>query len=185
MKLSEKEIIAGCKEQKPLAQSALYQQYSSRLMAICARYAYTSFEAEDIFQDAFVKVFKNIEQYKGEGSFEGWLKHIFVNTAINHFHKNKKHYHQSDSAEFSENFITEEDAVSQMSAAELTQIISQLPDGYRMVFNLYVVDGYTHKEIGELLGISEGTSKSQLAKGKAILKKIITKQRDKQYVTRT
>ena len=181
MKLTEAEIIEGCKKQKPAAQEALYKQYSSRLLAICSRYAHTTFEAEDIFQEAFIKVFKNIEQYKGQGSFEGWLRHIFVNTAINHYHKNKKHSNHQDPESYAETVTSDTDIIGNISADELTKVIAQLPDGYRIVFNLFVVEGFTHKEISEMLGINEGTSKSQLAKAKLHLKKLLTQLRYPHY----
>lgn len=181
LKLTEAEIIEGCLKQKPAAQEALYKLYSARLLAICTRYAHTSFEAEDIFQEAFIKVFKNIDQYKGQGSFEGWLKHIFVNTAINHFHKSKKHNNHQDPEDYADTVTSDTDIIGSISADELTAVISKLPEGYRMVFNLYVVEGFNHKEIADMLGISEGTSKSQYAKAKAYLKKLLTQLRYPHY----
>jgi RNA polymerase sigma factor (sigma-70 family) len=158
---------------------------SGVMMAICKRYAYTSFESEDIFQEAFVKIFMKINQYTFKGSFEGWMKQIVVTTAINHFHKNKKFYnHQDPEHEAVQLSESNPDAVSQLSAADLTNLISSLPQGYRLVFNLYVVEGYSHKEIGELLNISEGTSKSQLFKAKEQLKKLLQNYSDLEYVTR-
>lgn len=140
------------------------------------RYCYTTFEAEDILQEAFIKIFNSIQTYEYKGSFEGWLKRVLVTTAINHYHKNKSKQSQTD-----HHFIEEEsddviDIISKMSTDELLSVIQTLPDGYRIVFNMYVIEGYTHKEIGELLTISEGTSKSQLAKGRMLLKnKLIQK----------
>lgn len=145
------------------------------MMAVCVRYAYTSFEAEDIFQDAFVKVFSRMDQYQGKGSFEGWLRHIFVNTAINHYTRNKKHYQQADVEEQLDITNSDVDAVGQMTHEELLELIRSLPEGYRVVFNLNVIEGYTHKEIAEMLGINEGTSKSQLSKAKSILQRKISK----------
>lgn len=183
MKYTDQELLAGCKQGKPKFQEALYQQYASRMMAICVRYAYTSFEAEDIFHDAFVKVFQAIEKYRGEGSFEGWMRHIFVNTAINNYHKNKKRFHHSDVEEAGNVQQFEPDMLDTLSAEELLSLVTQLPDGYKMVFNLYVIEGYTHKEIGEMLGITEGTSKSQLAKAKGLLKKNLQQLRKNSYVS--
>ncbi|MBK0401543.1 sigma-70 family RNA polymerase sigma factor [Adhaeribacter sp. BT258] len=143
------------------------------MMAVCSRYAKTRFEAEDVFHEAFVKVFKNIHTYQS-GSFEGWMKRIFVNTAINNYRQNKKHYNH-DEFGVEHDFSSETDSViSGISTQELLDIVNQLPEGYRLVFNMFAVEGYTHKEIGELLGIAEGTSKSQLAKAKQLLKKLLS-----------
>jgi RNA polymerase sigma factor (sigma-70 family) len=168
----EEAIIEGCKREEPAFQELLYQKYSARMMAICVRYAKTRFEAEDIFHEAFVKVFKNIQTYQ-QGTFEGWMKRIFVNTAINNFRKNQKHYgHEQHSEELSSG-SDEDPVLSDISVKELLEIVAKLPEGYRVVFNLYVIEGYTHKEIGEMVGIAEGTSKSQLAKAKQYLKKLL------------
>jgi RNA polymerase sigma-70 factor (ECF subfamily) len=169
---SEQEIIEGCKKGKASSQEKLYQLYSRRMMAVCVRYTRSRFEAEDIFHDAFVKVFKSLNNYNG-GSFEGWMRRIFVNTAINHYHKNRKYQEQLDYSAIEEVAPSEEDIVSNIAGKELLLLIDQLPEGYKLVFNLYEVEGYTHREIGEILGIAEGTSKSQLAKAKMQLKKIL------------
>lgn len=144
-------------------------------MAVCVRYTKSRFEAEDIFHEAFVKVFKHIGNYKGEGSFEGWARRIFVNTAINHYNKHRKHQTDLDYSTVAEVVPATDDVVSVLSGKELLALIDQLPEGYKMVFNLYVMEGYNHAEIGEMLQIAEGTSKSQLAKAKAYLKKILLK----------
>jgi RNA polymerase sigma-70 factor (ECF subfamily) len=169
---SEQEIIEGCKKGKASFQEKLYQLYSRRMMAVCIRYTKSRFEAEDIFHEAFVKVFKNLNNYNG-GSFEGWMRRIFVNTAINYYHKNRKYQEQLDYSTIEESSPSEEDIVSNLSGKELLLLIDQLPEGYKLVFNLYEVEGYTHREVGEMLGIAEGTSKSQLAKAKMHLKKIL------------
>jgi RNA polymerase sigma factor (sigma-70 family) len=169
---SEEAIIEGCKRKKPVYQEALYQRYARKMMGVCSRYGRTQFESEDIFQEAFVKVFQYIHTYQG-GSFEAWLKRIFVNTAINHYHKNKKHYNQLEYEEAPDTILEHEDILSSLTTAELLEAINQLPEGNRLIFNLFVLEGYTHKEIGDMLGIHEGTSKSQLARAKASLKKIL------------
>jgi RNA polymerase sigma-70 factor (ECF subfamily) len=169
---SEQEIIEGCKKGKASFQEKLYQLYSRRMMAVCVRYTRSRFEAEDIFHEAFVKVFKNLNNYNG-GSFEGWMRRIFVNTAINYYHKNRKYQEQLDYSTIEESSPSEENIVNDISGKELLLLIDQLPEGYKLVFNLYEVEGYNHREIGEMLGIAEGTSKSQLAKAKMYLKKIL------------
>jgi RNA polymerase sigma factor (sigma-70 family) len=166
----EEAIIEGCKRGEPKFQELLYQKYSARMMAVCSRYAKTRFEAEDVFHEAFVKVFQHISTYQN-GSFEGWMKRIFVNSSINNFRKNQKHYGHEQHSEELPDGDGDDPILSGISAQELMQVINELPEGYRLVFNMYVVEGYTHKEIGDLLGIAEGTSKSQLAKAKAVLKK--------------
>lgn len=172
--LPDVEIIEGCLRGKPAAQEMLYKKYSGLMMAICKRYAYTTFEAEDIFQEAFIRVFKSLDTYKGQGSFEGWMRQIFVNTALNHYHRNKKFYfHEETDDHHLEISDPNPDAIADLSAEDLTRLIASLPEGYRLVFNLYVIEGYSHKEISDLLNISEGTSKSQLFKAKAILKKLL------------
>jgi RNA polymerase sigma-70 factor (ECF subfamily) len=169
----EEAIIEGCKRKEPKFQELLYQKYSARMMAVCTRYAKTRFEAEDVFHEAFVKVFQNIETYQ-QGSFEGWMTRIFVNTSINNFRRNQKHYNHEQHSEENDSGSADEVILSGISAKELMAVIAELPEGYRLVFNMYVVEGYTHKEIGEMLNIAEGTSKSQLAKAKAYLKKILS-----------
>ncbi|MFD2515562.1 RNA polymerase sigma factor [Pontibacter locisalis] len=171
---SEEEIIEGCKKGKASSQEKLYQTYSGRMMAVCTRYTRSRFEAEDVFHEAFVKVFQNINAYNG-GSFEGWMRRIFVNTAINHYHKNRKYLDQLDYSAVEEKTPTDEDIISSLSGQELLEVINQLPDGYKLIFNLYVVEGYNHREIAEMLNIAEGTSKSQLAKAKSHLKRKLQK----------
>ncbi|EMR00722.1 Sigma-24 [Cesiribacter andamanensis AMV16] len=171
--LSEEELIAACRQGKASAQEKLYQLYSRRMMAVCVRYASSRFEAEDIFQEAFVKVFKNINSYSGEGSFEGWVRRIFVNTAITQYNRNRKFQKQVDYKAVEEQTPSTEDVISELSGKELLALIDQLPEGYKLVFNLSVIEGYTHPEIGEMLQITEGTSKSQLFKAKGYLKKLV------------
>lgn len=152
-------------------------------MAMCMRYAHTSFEAEDIFQEAFVKIFKNIGTFKNTGSLEGWMKHIVVNTAINHYHSNKKYNNNSDIADHYDITSQEQDVLADITVDELMTLISRLSEGYRLVFNMYVVEGYSHAEIAKILQINEGTSKSQLSKAKNILRNMITNLKHPDYVT--
>ena len=173
--MTETEIIKGCLKHKASAQEKLYALYSRRMMAICLRYTKSRFEAEDIFHEAFVKVFKNIEKWQG-GSFEGWMRRIFVNTAINHYHQNKKYFDHVDASYADYVVGTHDNIISTLATQELLQLVNQLPDGYKLIFNLHVVEGYSHVEIGELLNIAEGSSKSQLSKAKAYLKKLIENQ---------
>lgn len=181
VKSSLEELIQGCRKKHAKAQGVLYERYAYRMMGICVRYCRTREEAEDTFQEAFVKVFDRINTYKG-GNFEGWMARIFVNTSITNYHKSQK-YHQNQDIEFiPEPALDQETALQKLSNDELHHIIKQLPQGYRMVFNLYVVEGYKHHEIAEILQISVGTSKSQLHKARAILAAWLEKYQITAYV---
>lgn len=162
------ELILKCKKQDIKAQGALYKRYSGILFSICLRYSPNKTEAEDNLQDAFLTIFKKIEQYKGKGSFEGWIKRVTVNTVLQKYRKQRV-YNIEDEAQ-----IEQEDDVSVdteiVPLDYLLKIIQELPDRYRLVFTMYVMDDYSHKEIADLLGISDGTSKSNLARARAILK---------------
>lgn len=153
-------------------QELLYNRFAPKMYAVCMRYSGNSDDAQDLLQEGFVKVFKNLEKYRGDGSFEGWIRRIFVNTSIEYFRRKVKLTNISETQE-----MTIEDkewnALDTMAEKDIIKIIQELSPGYRQVFNMYVIEGYSHKEISEILGISEGTSKSQLARAKVILKKII------------
>lgn len=170
--MTEAEIIKGCLKNEASAQEKLYTLYARRMMAVCLRYTRSRAEAEDIFQDAFTRTFASMHTWKG-GSFEGWVRRIFVNTAINYYHRNRKYFDHVDSAYAESLASTETSAISDLSAQELYALVDQLPDGYKLIFNLYVVEGYSHTEIASMLHIAEGSSKSQLSKAKAYLKKLI------------
>lgn len=165
------ELIEECKQQNANAQGVLYKRYSGVLFGICLKYSPNRAEAEDNLQDAFITIFSRIGQYQGKGSFEGWIKRVTVNTALQKYRK-KKVYEISNEEQI-------EDAQVEIEQTEvpldfLLKIIQELPDRYRLVFNLYVLDGYSHKEIAEMLGISDGTSKSNLARARMILKTKVT-----------
>ena len=141
-------------------------------MGLCLRYAKDSAEAEDILQDGFVKVFLNIHKYQPYGPFEGWMRRIFVNTAIEYYRQRRK-YLFSDIDIENEDFEYREDVVDRMAAEELMELMKELPDGYRMVFNMYAIEGYSHKEIADELNISIGTSKSQYSRARTYFQKLI------------
>lgn len=169
--ISDQEIIDGCSKHDRRSQQMLYDRYSRFLLGVCIRYASDKAEAEDILQDSFLKIFFNIKDYSGTGSFIGWLRKVTVNTAITNYHKNLKfRYHieieEFVSAEtgvmsFEEDFFTSD---------ELYKVLNELPTGYRMVFNLYAVEGYKHKEIAKMLGIDTNTSKSQYSRAKGVIR---------------
>lgn len=141
-------------------------------MAVCVRYTSSRCEAEDVFHEAFMKVFKQLKSYEG-GSFEGWMRRVFVNTAINHFHSNRKYQEQLDYSSIEESLPAEDNVLDVISGQELMQLINLMPPGYKLIFSLFAIEGYSHREISEKLKISEGTSRSQLAKAKMHLKKIL------------
>ena len=164
------ELIIQCKKQDATAQEALYKKYSNTLFSICLKYSPNYAEAQDNLQDSFLTIFKRIEQFKGKGSFEGWIKRITVNTALQKYRKKRAFELTNEEQIEDEDVIVEDNSIP---LDFLLKIIQQLPDRYRLVFNLYVLDGYSHKEIAEMLGISDGTSKSNLARARGILKQKI------------
>lgn len=174
--MSDQQLIEGCSRHDRKAQQELYDHYSRFLLGVCMRYATDRSEAEDILQESFLKIYFNIKDFSGTGSFMGWLRKVAVNTAITHYHRNLKYrYHveieEYTSAEvgqssFEEDFFTSE---------ELSKVLNELPAGYRMVFNMYAIDGYKHKEIADILGIDTNTSKSQYSRAKAAIREKLEK----------
>ncbi len=167
----EKLLIKRCLKHDQKALSELYNNFSGKMYGICLRYAKNKMDADDLLHDGFVRVLKNLKAYRGEGSFEGWMRRIMVNTSINFYRKKTNHVETDISEVYGLSDNSFDDAISQISVKELLVLIQDLPDGYRLVFNMYVMEGYKHKEIAEILNISENTSKSQLLKAKATLKK--------------
>lgn len=170
--MSESDIIKGCQNNLPSAQEALFNTFSNKMFAVCYRYTDDKTEAEDILQDGFIKVFKKIKLFKKEGSFEGWIKRIMINTALDHFRKNKKHKFIDLSEEANQNHVLTE-SNNNLETKDLLKIIQSLPKGFKTVFNLYAIEGYSHKEIGQMLGISESTSKSQYNRARVKLMGIL------------
>lgn len=171
-KASEAELIDGCLNKDRRYQEEFYARYSAKMLAVCARYAKNIGEAEDIVHDGFVKAFGKLHYFKGEGSLEGWVRRIMVNTSLEHFRKNK-HLQVVEEVENHEDLQVEAKALSKLSADEILLMVQRLPSGFRIVFNLYVIEGYSHKEIAEELGISTGTSKSQLSRARLALQDMI------------
>lgn len=166
---SEPEILQACRRGDRKAQKQLYDRLAPKMMAVCLRYMGTRDDAEDILQEGFITLFSRLDSYSGEGSFEGWARKIFVNTALMNLRK-------KDALKMSEDLETawnvSSDGVSQIQSAgyhELLKLIASLPTGYRTVFNLFVVEGYSHKEIAQALGITEATSRSQLQRARVML----------------
>ncbi|OON67098.1 RNA polymerase sigma factor [Hymenobacter sp. CRA2] len=163
------EILAGCRRGQPAAQRQLYEHLSYRLMGVCLRYCPTRDEAEDALQNAFVKIFTNLHQYAGQGPFEAWARRIAVTTAINAYHQRRLRGPHVDYEEATEQAHPDGTPLDQLSANDVVSLMQTLPLGYRTVLNLYAVEGYSHAEIADLLGISEGTSKSQLSRARHLL----------------
>jgi len=166
--LTLNELIILCKKQDAKAQGELYNRYSNVLFSICLRYSPNYVEAEDSLQDAFITIFKKIEQFKDKGSFEGWMKRVTVNTVLQKYRK-KRVFDIRDEGQL-EDEVDEQVEDNDIPLDFLLEIIQQLPDRYRLVFTMYVMDGYSHKEVADMLGITDGTSKSNLARARAILK---------------
>ena len=168
---TDRDLIIQCLNQDLEAQTTLYMQLAPRMHAVCRQYARTETEAEDILQTGFMKLFKNLHQYRFEGSFEGWVRRIIVNTAINFNKKQLNINHEVDIEHLAFDSTICEDALSRLSAKDLLAIAKDMQHSYWAVFNLYEIEGYGHKEIGTMLGISEGTSKSQLHRAKVSIRR--------------
>ena len=169
----EKQLLLGCVKKNSNAQRQLYEMYKVVLFRICLRYAKDKPEAEDILQDGFIKIFADIHQYKGEGALGGWLRRVMVNTALQHLRKQKKSFKTVEIETIADDTAAVEVILSDLRAKALTELIQKLPIGYRTVFNMYVIEGYPHKEVAIKLNISINTSKSQLSKGKAMLRRML------------
>ena len=168
----EDELIDGCRRRENSAQRELYEMYASKMYALCYRYVHHSMEAEDILVTAFTKVFERIDQYRGDGSFEGWIRRIMVNEALTYIRRNRSVYLETEIEE-ADRHPDYQQLSDHLEAEDLLKMIEALPPGYRVVFNLYAIDGFTHKEIAEHLGISENTSKSQLSRARNYLQKLL------------
>jgi RNA polymerase sigma factor (sigma-70 family) len=170
--LNENELIRGCQNLDGTAQHKLFQVYAGKLLTICRRYAGDRHEAEDMLQEAFINIFKNINQYKSLGSFEGWIRRITVNAAIQVLQKRKIRFTEIKNVPF-EPESRDNSVLLDLEAEDLLKVISLLPDGYRTVFNLFVLEGYSHEEIAQMMKIETATSRSQLSKARAMLREKI------------
>ncbi|MCC6583203.1 MAG: RNA polymerase sigma factor [Chitinophagales bacterium] len=168
------ELIESCKSNNRDAQYKLYSLLSGKMFAVCLRYAKNREAAEDLLQEGFVKVFINIDKFRGDGSFEGWVRRIIVNTAVEHYRKSTKMYPVVSVDDINKD-IPWADTGDELELEDLMKMIDKLSHGYKTIFNLYVVEGYSHKEIGEMLEINEGTSKSQLARARYLLMDMVKK----------
>jgi len=169
--VTERKLIERCRDGDGKAMRYLYEHYADKMLGVCYRYVNDRDTARDLLHDGFITVFTKISDFRGEGAFEGWLRRIFVNTTLGYLRKNAGLH---DSRQVDDLFDLKEESASvleKMSAEELLEMIGQMPTGYRTVLNLYAVEGYSHKEIADLLNISENTSRSQYARAKNYLQK--------------
>lgn len=180
---NEVELVLACKRNDPKAQTAFYNLYKGRLLGICRRYARTEAEAEDIFQESFIKIFKNLYQLHNVASVNHWVKSSVIRTAIDHYRANLHEREQIGYEGLSEE-SNDESIFSSLSREQILTSINALPNGYRMVINLALIDGYTHAEIADMLNISEGTSKSQLSRARELLKTTLIKLGYRKHTTR-
>ncbi len=175
LRYTEDELITGCLRGDKNAQRHLFETYSPRMYGVCYRYVKDPMHAEDILVTGFTKIFDKIGQFKREGSFEGWIRRIMVNESLTYLRKNRTMSVEID-LEYADREPDYDNLAGHMEAEDLLTMIESLPPGYRVVFNMYAIDGYSHKEIAEQLGISENTSKSQLSRARTHLQKILADQ---------
>ena len=175
--MTEQAIIAGCLENDAAAQRELYNQYSPKMLSICYRFSPNREDAEDMLQEAFIKVFTHIHSFQNKGSLEGWIRRIIVHTCINFLKRNKKFNANIELSEADIVQVKEETIPSLMQAKQVVECIRLLPVGYRTVLILYALEGYSHREIGEMLEIGESTSRSQYTRSKSLLESILIKKR--------
>jgi RNA polymerase sigma factor (sigma-70 family) len=172
--LTETALISGCVRQEHNCQRLLFEKYAGKMMSLCLRYTNDQQEAQDLLQQGFLKVFDYIHQYKNEGSFEGWMRRVFVSIATRNLAKKKLDFTAIDNEEIDTGFVNPS-VISKISEDEIHGMIRELPDGYRTVFNLNVVEGYSHEEIATLLNIQPATSRTQLLKARKMLQSLISK----------
>jgi RNA polymerase sigma-70 factor (ECF subfamily) len=173
--MTEEQILVGCIKNNATAQEELYHRFSPRMLGVCYRFAKNREDAEDMLQEGFIKVFTQLHQYRNEGALEGWIRRIVVHTCINVLKKNKKFADSVDIMHANGIRIKEDMIPSIMQAKQVVECIRLLPLGYRTVLNLYAIEGFSHKEIGDLLEIGESTSRSQYTRAKAMLEDILTR----------
>lgn len=167
--MDHRRLVKECLKGKAQAQRELYELFAETMLGVCYRYTRSVRDAEDVLQEGFVKVFRHLDQYKHEGELGAWIRRIMVNTALNFLKRNRKYQEEMFFTEEYLHPVTDDDPAVRMNAKEIADLIRQLPQGYQVIFNLYAVEGYSHVEIGEMLGISDGTSRSQYARARNLL----------------
>jgi RNA polymerase sigma-70 factor (ECF subfamily) len=171
--MTEEALLQGCLQNKPAAQKELYERFSPKMLAVCYRYGHNREDAEDMLQEGFIKVFTQMHSFENRGALEGWIRRIIVHTCINILKKNKKFNESVDLIHANSLQVREESIPSIMQAKEVVESIRLLPIGYRTVLNLYAIEGFSHREISEMLDIEESTSRSQYTRAKAMLEDIL------------
>lgn len=175
--MMEQTIITGCMQNDAAAQRELYNRFSPKMLSVCYRFAHNREDAEDMLQEGFIKIFTQIHTFQNKGAFEGWIRRIIVHTCINFLKKHKKFSDNVELAYANTIYVKEETMPSIMQAKQVVECIRLLPIGYRTVLNLYAIEGFSHKEIGEMLDIQESTSRSQYTRAKVMLENVLTKKR--------
>jgi RNA polymerase sigma factor (sigma-70 family) len=175
--MTEEAILQGCLRNESTAQRELYNRYSPKMLSVCYRFAHHREDAEDMLQEGFIKVFSQIHTFQNKGAFEGWIRRIVVHTCINHLKKNKKFNESVDIIHATSLQVREESVPSIVQAKQVVECIRLLPIGYRTVLNLYAIEGYSHKEIADMLDIEESTSRSQYTRAKQMLEDILVKKK--------
>jgi RNA polymerase sigma factor (sigma-70 family) len=174
--LNDQDLVSGVLRGSATHQTALYRQFSVAMFRVVLRFARDRAEAEDMLQEGFIRVYRDMAQFRGDGALGGWIRRIMVNTALSHLRRQRDFLRDTaDFTPFENQFHTEENFAAALDAQTLLKLLQKLPPGYRAVFNLYAIDGFSHEEIAEQLGISIGTSKSQLFKAREYLKKMLDK----------
>ncbi|MEO6548310.1 MAG: sigma-70 family RNA polymerase sigma factor [Ferruginibacter sp.] len=162
-------LLKDCLKHKPAAQLQLYEHFAPLMLGVCYRYTKSMHDAEDVLQEGFIKVFHHLSKYKSTGELGAWIRRIMVTTALNYLKKNKRYREELVFTEMPLHPVSDDNPVIQLDAKQLSELIRQLPTGFQTIFNLYAIEGYTHVEIGAMLGISDGTSKSQYARARYLL----------------
>jgi len=173
--MTEEAILQGCLKNEAAAQRELYNRYSPKMLAVCYRFAHNREDAEDMLQEGFIKVFSQMHTFQNKGAFEGWIRRIIVHTCINNLKKNKRFNESLDIVHANGIQVREESVPSIVQAKQIVECIRILPIGYRTVLNLYAIEGYSHREISEMLDIEESTSRSQYTRAKQMLEDILIK----------
>ena len=167
--MDHQRLVKDCLKGKPQAQRELYEQFAEIMLGVCYRYTRSMRDAEDVLQEGFVKVFRYLHQYKQQGELGAWIRRIMVNTALNYLKRHRKYQEEMFFTEEYMHPVADDDPAVRLQAKEIADLVRQLPQGYQVIFNLHAIEGYTHVEIGEMLGISDGTSRSQYSRARNLL----------------